>query len=158
MGYQRRVHGEMENVRGIRAVIQSSVKHPGDLDGALTDALASISASLASLDDEAFARHVDAVRLTLSERDKRLAQETNRFWAEISKSRYVFDRVDRQLAYLDTVTKDALLDLLSSTVSSPRARASGWIFGKAHADEYDQAMGVDPLAFASSSFLYPSSS
>ena len=149
---------EMENVRGIRAVIQSSVKHPGDLDAALTDALASISASLASLDDEAFARHVDAVRLTLSERDKRLAQETNRFWAEISKSRYVFDRVDRQLAYLDTVTKDALLDLLSSTVSSPRARASGWIFGKAHADEYDQAMGVDPLAFASSSFLYPSSS
>lgn len=48
---------------------------------------------------------MNAVRITVTEKDKSQSEEFNRLWAtEISQHHYMFDRVDKQVEILASLT------------------------------------------------------
>ena len=61
---------------------------------------------VAEMTDEQFATVVGAVMVDISEKDKNLAEANQRHWAyELSTHAYVFDRQEREIALLPTITK-----------------------------------------------------
>ena len=59
-----------------------------------------------NMTDEEFQTVVGAVMTDISERDKNLLEAHNRIWAnELSTHAYIFDRQDRDIATLPTITK-----------------------------------------------------
>ncbi|KNC56280.1 insulin-degrading enzyme [Thecamonas trahens ATCC 50062] len=147
---------EMEGTVCVRAVIQSAVKDPAALDAALDAALADIRAELAQMSAEEFSQHVAARKLAVSERDKRLAQETNRFWGEISKERYVFDRVSQVVAALDAVSSVDQLLAWYDEVMVPANKASFYLYAAAMVEAGAKLpAAVDGVAFKRGAYLYP---
>ena len=61
------------------------------------------------MSDEDFKTNVGSVKTSISEKDKNLTEEFNRFWNnEFGTHCYQFDRQEANIAMLDTLTKAEL--------------------------------------------------
>ena len=61
------------------------------------------------MSDEDFKTNVGSVKTSISEKDKNLTEEFNRFWTnEFGTHYYQFDRQEANIAMLDTLTKAEL--------------------------------------------------
>ena len=59
-----------------------------------------------NMTDEEFTTIVNAVKTTISEKDKNLGEEFQRFWyLEFATHSYQFDRQEANIAMLSTLTK-----------------------------------------------------
>jgi len=57
------------------------------------------------LSDEEFKTQVDSVMTKIAEKDYNLSSEHSRLWNEIAAHKYLFDRQEREIEILKTLTK-----------------------------------------------------
>ena len=68
--------------------------------------LAKMRVKVQNMTDEEFTTIVNAVKTTISEKDKNLGEEFQRFWyLEFATHSYQFDRQEANIAMLATLTK-----------------------------------------------------
>lgn len=65
---------------------------------------------ISEMSDEKFERHKDSLATLRLEKPKKLFYRTNMFWSEILSQKYNFDRVNIEVAYLKTITREQLFD------------------------------------------------
>lgn len=74
--------------------------------------------------DEEFERHKDALAVQKLEKPKRLSTLFNKFLNEISLQQYHFDRSEKEVAILKTVTKHQLIDYYRNYILSTGPKRS----------------------------------
>lgn len=62
------------------------------------------------MSDEEFGRNREALAAQRLEKPKQLTTLTHRYWSEITAQQYHFDRVNVEVAYLRTLTKNDLIE------------------------------------------------
>lgn len=70
------------------------------------------------MSDEEFERHKEALAAQKLEKPKRLSTLFNKFLNEISLQQYHFDRPEKEVAILKTITKSQLIDYYQSYILS----------------------------------------
>ncbi|XP_041476883.1 insulin-degrading enzyme-like isoform X1 [Lytechinus variegatus] len=95
-------------VQGLRFIIQSE-RAPAYLDQRIEAFLSSMESYLEEMTEEDYQKHVTALAVKRSEKPKQLREEAARHWTEITCKQYNFDRVDLEVSFLKTITKDDLL-------------------------------------------------
>lgn len=58
------------------------------------------------LSDEEFKTNVDSVLVKITEKDYNLTKHNIRMWEEISTHKYLFDRQEKEIEVLKTLTKE----------------------------------------------------
>lgn len=69
-----------------------------------------LQAQLANMTDDEFERHKEALAAQKLEKPKRLSTQFNKFLNEISLQQYHFERAEKEVAILRTITKADLID------------------------------------------------
>ena len=134
LGYH--VWSSVQSNRGVlsfRLLVQSSNKHPDELEERVESFLHYFRDEMAAMDDAMFDRHRQAVIAKLEEKDKTLTGETNRHWTEISNRRYRFAQRKAKVDVLRATTKEQILDFYDRYVGvgqGTRAKISGRIEGR----------------------------
>lgn len=104
-------------VQSFRLLIQSKNFAPDFLDGRIEQFLLEARVLLAKLTEDEFKNYANSIAAELLEADKTLGQETNRYWREISNEYYVFDRAQREVKELLTLTQQDLLAFFDKYIS-----------------------------------------
>ena len=94
--------------------------------------------------DEQFQTCVGSVMTDISEKDKNLLEAHNRIWgAELSTHAYIFDRQDREVALLPTITKAEFQAYFEAMFFKPNRanRLDIHWNSKKHLDEVSEAAG-----------------
>ena len=82
----------MTNILGFLFIVQSSIQSPNYLSEKVIEFLDRMRKEVHAMSDTDFLQYRDSVLSRLKERDYNLRQESNRYWSEISKHTYLFDR------------------------------------------------------------------
>ncbi|XP_071494745.1 insulin-degrading enzyme-like [Diadema antillarum] len=108
-------------VQGLRFIIQSE-RAPAYLDSRIEAFLASMESYLEEMSEEAYQKHVTALAVKRSEKPKQLREEAFRHWTEVTSKQYNFERVETEVSFLKSITKDDLLTFYRTLlgVSAPR--------------------------------------
>lgn len=77
---------------------------------------------IAEMTEEDFKVQKNSVRTQIAEKDKNMAQESNRFWTEISIHNYDFERQDTELRILDEITLDQFKALFEMIFFSKKTK------------------------------------
>jgi len=149
LGYIVQAGGWVEQqVSGLCVIIQGPRLAPCEVDGRIEAWLASFAAELEAMEDEEFARNVDAVVSERTQRYGRLSQETSRHWSEIQSRRYRFDRVAKGVAALKAVTKADVVrffkDYLAADAEN-RRKLSVRVLGTSAGDKRSEPVNGGPL-------------
>jgi len=153
-----------ENVQGVRFIIQSEQKDPVHLESRIEAFIQTFDEILSNMTPEAFQENVKAVKEQILEKDKNLNEESNRYWKEIQKSAYHFDRNQALAALVESLTQETIVQFYRTYVvhsSTTRMKLSSQIFGSSHAlenpDECDGSVVLikSASAFRRSMPLYP---
>lgn len=92
-----------------------------------------------ALSDEDFDIQKQAVMVKLAEKDINLRKEHSRHWGELSTHKYQFDRQEKALEELQTITKQEFIELFEKTFfSSQSKRIDLQLTSEAHAEEQKQ--------------------
>ena len=133
LGYH--VWASVQSNRGVlsvRLLVQSSDRHPNELEERVESFIHHFADELAAMDAEMFERHRQAVVARLEEKDKTLTSETNRHWTEISNRRYRFGQRKAKVEALKELTKEQIVHFYEhfiSGVAGTRAKFTGLIEG-----------------------------
>lgn len=91
------------------------------------------------MSDEDFDIQKQAVMVKLAEKDINLRKEHSRHWGELSTHKYQFDRQEKALEELQTITKQEFIELFEKTFfSSQSKRIDLQLTSEAHAEEQKQ--------------------
>jgi secreted Zn-dependent insulinase-like peptidase len=97
-----------EDYRGVGALsllVQSSTKTSHELIGYIDSFLESKAKDICEgLSQEVFDHYKSALLTVKAEKDKNMKAETSRYWSEIVKHRYIFDRKQQELDTLAGIT------------------------------------------------------
>ncbi|XP_062560794.1 insulin-degrading enzyme isoform X2 [Armigeres subalbatus] len=96
-------------VQGIRVIVQSA-NHPAFVEERIEHFLNGMVDYLEKMTDEEFKRHKEALAAMKLEKPKRLSTQFSRFWNEISLQQYHFNRAQVEVAFLQTLTKQQIVD------------------------------------------------
>eukprot|EP00188_Purpureofilum_apyrenoidigerum_P003990 Plantae.Rhodophyta-Purpureofilum_apyrenoidigerum.ctg4336.p1 GENE.Plantae.Rhodophyta-Purpureofilum_apyrenoidigerum.ctg4336~~Plantae.Rhodophyta-Purpureofilum_apyrenoidigerum.ctg4336.p1 ORF type:complete len:995 (-),score=223.91 Plantae.Rhodophyta-Purpureofilum_apyrenoidigerum.ctg4336:406-3390(-) len=126
----------MENVKGIYVIIQSSKVAPPGLDERVEAFLEQFrTETLAGMKKGEFAKYIKALIDNKNEPDKQMKQRNRRFWSEISKRTYVYDRRENEIEALKQVTIDKVIDAFDRHVAlngPERRKISVQVHGNIH--------------------------
>ena len=100
----------MLEVPGLALVIQSPSTPPEDLHAEVDAFVRRSDAMLRDMPAAVFERHRSAVESALLEAETRLDERTDRYWDEIDRQHYAFDRRGRLLEAVRAVTREELAD------------------------------------------------
>ena len=100
----------MLEVPGLALVIQSPSTPPEELHAEVAAFVSRSGAVLRDMPSAVFERHRMAVENALLEPETRLDERTERYWDEIDREYYAFDRRERLLEALRAVTREDLAD------------------------------------------------
>lgn len=96
-------------VCGLTVIVQGNRLPPAEVDQRIEEWLVSFRQEIESMTEEEFVSHAQGVIANISQKWQQLAQETAQRWVEIERGAYRFDRLQRQVAALATLSKaDAL--------------------------------------------------
>jgi len=136
-GYHR-----LYDVDGLTVLIQGPRLSPAGMDGRIEAWLEKFRGELDTMSEETFSTNVRSVIEMKTERDKQLAQETNRHWAEIVKRTYRFGRVKEEVAALKEVTLEDVREFfdrhLAATAPMRRKLSSRVVGGAARGQSEEQ--------------------
>ena len=107
------------DVPGLALVIQSPSTPPEALHEHVDAFLDRSGAALRAMTPAVFERHRAAVESALLEAETRLDERTERYWGEIDREHYAFDRRERLLAAVRAITRDELVDAWHDLVTAP---------------------------------------
>lgn len=96
-------------VQGIRVIVQSS-KHPAYVEERIENFLSGMIAHLENMGEEEFKRHKEALAAQKLEKPKRLSSQFLKFLNEIALQQYHFQRAQVEVAFLQTLTKQQIID------------------------------------------------
>ncbi|QQP57679.1 Metalloproteaselike, partial [Caligus rogercresseyi] len=96
-------------VQGLRFVIRSD-RHPRYLDTRIEAFLQEMVDFLRNMTAEVFNDHKEALRVKRLEKPKRLSAMTDRYWTEILRQSYTFDRDTIETKELSTISLEELRD------------------------------------------------
>ena len=133
-------------VPGLALVIQSPSTPPEALHREVDAFIDRFGGALRDMPQTVFERHRTAVESALLEAETQLDDRTERYWYEIDREHYGFDRRERLLEAVRAVVRDDLADAWRDLVADPEAArglvvavssrepsASGQVFGGADA-------------------------
>ena len=113
----------MLEVPGLALVIQSPSTPPEALHGEMAAFIRRSGAVLRDMPAAVFERHRSAVENALLEPETRLDERTERYWGEIDREHYEFDRRERLLEALRAVTREELADAWHDLFVDPETAA-----------------------------------
>jgi secreted Zn-dependent insulinase-like peptidase len=92
-------------VLGFSILIQSNIKNSHQLTSYVDTFVGKIlKEKIDQLTEEEFNQYRDSLLSTKQQKDKKLADESLRFWSEIVKHAYEFNRKEQELEALPTIT------------------------------------------------------
>ena len=98
-----------KDVIGSVFLVQSPSRSAEYLNNALNQFLFDAAESIEAMSELEFKIQAQVLRQGLQVRETSLGDQVAREWGEIESQRYEFDRVDRALQVLETITKDHLV-------------------------------------------------
>jgi len=113
----------MLEVPGLALVVQSPSTPPEALHGEVAAFIRRSGAVLRDMPAAVFERHRSAVENALLEPETRLDERTERYWDEIDREHYGFDRRERLLEALRAVTREDLADAWHDLFADPETAA-----------------------------------
>uniref|UniRef100_A0A1Q3FFH3 Insulin-degrading enzyme n=1 Tax=Culex tarsalis TaxID=7177 RepID=A0A1Q3FFH3_CULTA len=96
-------------VQGIRVIVQSA-KHPAYVEERIEHFLNGMIEQLENMSEEEFKRHKEALAAQKLEKPKRLSTQFGKFLTEISLQQYHFNRAQVEVAFLQTLTKQQIIE------------------------------------------------
>lgn len=96
-------------VQGIRVIVQSA-KHPAFVEERIENFLNGMIDHLENMSDEEFKRHKEALAAQKLEKPKRLTTQFTKFLNEIALQQYHFNRAQVEVAFLQTLTKQQIIE------------------------------------------------
>ena len=123
-------------VVGFRVLVQSSEKDAAELDARIECFLGTVGALLDAMGDDEFGNHKKALIDLKLEKDKKLRQESGRYWSEIPLGTYDFERSELDAEALKAITKAdvrAFWDEHLAPGAPRRRRLSSQVFASRHA-------------------------
>ena len=143
----------LRDVPGLALVVQSPSTPPEAIHRQVDAFLGRFGAALREMPRVVFERHRAALESAFLEADTRLDGRTARYWNDIAREHYTFDRRERLAEAVRAVTRDALAETWRDLVTAPESArrvvvavparehpASGQAFG-------DAETTADPDAF-----------
>jgi insulysin len=109
-------------VPGISFLVQSPSHSAGDINQRADDFLREYFHFVKVQDDAWFEQQKQALLTQLQEKPKSLAEQTAEFWADISLRYTKFDHREQQVAALQNMSKQDLLDTYRSVLLEPKRR------------------------------------
>ncbi|KAI8847500.1 Metalloenzyme, LuxS/M16 peptidase-like protein [Chytridium lagenaria] len=108
---------------GFRVIIQSE-RDPWILEDRILAFFTALRVILVEMTDEEYAKNVNSMASRLTEKDKNLNEESNRWWAHISSRYYDFNQNLRDAEKVKFITRDDILRFFDEIVSpeSPTCR------------------------------------
>lgn len=103
-------------------MVQSPKRSCEYIVSSINDFLVQMRQEVNKLSDEDFEVQKQAVMTKLAEKDLSLSAENQRHFGEISTHHYLFDRQQRQIAELQTITKDEFIALFEQTFFSSKSK------------------------------------
>lgn len=89
------------------------------------------------ISEEEFKTQVDSVMTKISEKDYNLAKEHNRYWSEISTHKYLFDRQQKEIEELKTLTRQEFIDYFNKLFFTEKRRLDYELTSQKHKEAQD---------------------
>ena len=121
-------------VVGFRVLVQSSEKDAAELDARIECFLGTVGALLDAMGDDEFGNHKKALIDLKLEKDKKLRQESGRYWSEIPLGTYDFERSELDAEALKAITKADVRAFWDEHLAGAprRRRLSSQVFASRH--------------------------
>ncbi|XP_012541828.2 insulin-degrading enzyme isoform X2 [Monomorium pharaonis] len=103
--------------QGLRVIVQSD-KHPQYVEKRIDSFIDSMLDHISTMPEEQFEEHKKALATLRLEKPKMLSARCTLYWNEIVCQQYNFDRVNIEVAYLKTITRQQLLNFCKENVHS----------------------------------------
>lgn len=136
-GYHR-----VYDVDGLSVIVQGPRLPPAGMDARIEAWLTKFRGELEDMSEDEFATNVRAIADLKRSRDKMLVQETGRYWGEIMKRTYRFDRLEKELATLEQLTKADVVaffdDYIAAGAQNRRKLSSRVIGATARREQQDE--------------------
>ncbi|KAL5964343.1 Insulin-degrading enzyme [Taenia solium] len=156
LGYIVRAGWHISNsFQGIHVVIQSK-QHPRELDEHIEEFTMLINMPVSE-----FNAHIESVVALLLERPKKMSQQATRYWSQILKQRYDFDRFEREAEIIRTINKDHVLAFYNTYIkvaSEARRKLAIYVIAEGAPPTRKEEMGVEianPVEFKRTRPLRP---
>jgi len=138
----------LRGVQGLKIEVQSAVKDPLYLSRRIDNFLRTYrNETLEGLTGEELQEYIEALILQLTEKDKNLKQETERYWEEICCHRYEFNRTDVLADEVRKIkSKQEVIDFFDQFISPTNPKRKNLkilVFGNQH----PKPQNDEPLAF-----------
>ena len=95
---------EFRDVMGAQFIIQSPKESSEYIVNSLNNFMNTMRERVQKMTNEEFSVQVEAVAVKLGEKDYNLNSEHARYWGEIAVHKYMFDRQEKQMELLRTLT------------------------------------------------------
>jgi len=126
---------EARGVLGYNILVQSSKKGPQYLSQRIFAFIDGIRDKIKNLTNEEFAQYVESVRVKIAQQDLSIQEEANRYWKEIAKHTYLFDRKEVSLDELTKVKKEDVITLFEDIFYKNRRLFETHVISLDHAAE-----------------------
>eukprot|EP00042_Codosiga_hollandica_P042216 m.384629 g.384629 ORF g.384629 m.384629 type:complete len:456 (+) comp56274_c1_seq6:1992-3359(+) len=145
LGYQvycsnRNTFGRLGHL--VFVVSQANKFSASTIDVRIEEFLRGFSATLESMQDEEFAQNVMALKAARQKPHSNLSEETSKYWKEIVDRTFQFDRLQREVAILDTLSRLQVCEWFRTHMhpdSPTRRKLSVWVIGAAATSLSDPA-------------------
>ncbi|CAG7816471.1 unnamed protein product [Allacma fusca] len=109
--------------QGIQYIVQSD-RHPAYVESRIHNFINSFHDLLHALTEEEFLQHRFALRIRKAEKPKKLKDRASTLWSEIVSQQYNFERQDIEIAALDQLTLQEIIQYFDETFgpSAPQRR------------------------------------
>ena len=111
----------LRDVPGLALVVQSPSTPPEAIHRQMDAFLGRFGAALREMPRVEFERHRAALESTLLEADTRLGERTARYWNDIAREHYTFDRRERLAEAVRAVTRDDLAETWRELATAPES-------------------------------------
>ncbi|XP_025073712.1 insulin-degrading enzyme-like [Pogonomyrmex barbatus] len=111
------IHRAYGGAQGLRILVQSD-KHPQYVEKRINSFMDSMLDHITTMPEEQFEEHKKALATLRLEKPKMLSARCNLYWNEIVSQQYNFDRVNIEVSYLKTITRQQLLNFYKENVHS----------------------------------------
>lgn len=131
-------------------IVQGAKKAPDDIDGRIESVLTNFAQTLRNLSAPEFQSWKTSLRSTIATKDENMAQEADRFWAQIASDELCFNRRELALNFLDSFQAPMeVADEFDRMREHPR-KVSIRLFGAQTVESQKQRIGDKVVANASS--------
>ncbi|KAJ8437038.1 hypothetical protein Cgig2_025885 [Carnegiea gigantea] len=140
-------------IHGVQFIIQSTAKGPKHIDQRVEAFLRKFESELHQLTEDEFKKSVHALIDMKLEKHKNLREESRFYWKEIADGTFKFDRKEAEVAALQKLTKQQLINFFDEFVkvgAAKRKTLSIRVYGCSHLLEYE----ADKTSTDQSPYIY----